>query len=84
MLYFIEGVFRASSFDLATVFNSCFPYLIDTFVENNKNPNRLTYFFYFEFSKITCHFYLLISNPNLSLFSNSSGLPFIKLSVASF
>ena len=41
---FLEAVFRASSPVLAAVSNNCFPYLLDRFLANHKNPYPLTYF----------------------------------------
>ena len=41
---FLEAFFIASSHVLVAVSNSCFPYLLDRFLVNGKNPYLLTYF----------------------------------------
>ena len=62
---FSKAVCIASSHVLIAVFNTCFSYFLDRFLTNDKNPYRITY-----------HFYLLISNVRLTLFSISNDLPF--------
>ena len=41
---FLEVVFAASNYVFVAVSNNYFPYLLDRFFENDKNPYPLTYF----------------------------------------
>ena len=41
---FLEADFRASSPVFVAVSNNCFPYLLDIFFVNDKNPYPLIYF----------------------------------------
>ena len=70
---FLETVLRTYSLVSVALSNNFFPYLLNTFLANDKNQYPLTYFLVLG-SIVFCksHFYLLISNVklNLSSFSN--------------
>ena len=67
---FMDSFFGSSFHSIQPCF--CSP---DRFRVNNKYPNPLTFFFSWFYRK-TCHVYLLISNVEVTLSSNSNGLPF--------
>ena len=47
----LKADFRVSSFVLVAVSHKFFPYLLDRFLANDKNPYPLTYFLIFDFVK---------------------------------
>ena len=77
----LKAVLRASSPVSVAVSNNCFPYLLERFVGNDKNPYLLTLFSCSWLCRITPYFYLLTSNVKLTLSSIPDGLPFCSVNI---